>query len=75
MSHDAIMLCSLLIGTPLVLGLAWVFSEFFERPFTTGGVLWPRLRARFRRTPATSPIHRAEVPVQSSAPSAQPPAD
>jgi hypothetical protein len=29
---------------------AWLFSELFERPFTTGGVLWPWLRRR--ATPA-----------------------
>jgi hypothetical protein len=27
--------------------VAWVFSELFERPFTSGGVLIPALRRRF----------------------------
>lgn len=46
--HDANLLLHLFIVTPVVVLVAWVFSEFFERPFTTGGMLWPALQRRFR---------------------------
>jgi peptidoglycan/LPS O-acetylase OafA/YrhL len=37
----------LLLVTPLVLAFAWLFSELFERPFSSGGTLLPALRRRF----------------------------
>ena len=33
----------LLVTTPIVIAVAWLFGELFERPFTGGGVLLPRL--------------------------------
>jgi peptidoglycan/LPS O-acetylase OafA/YrhL len=47
LSHDANLLAHLFIVTPIVLAAAWVFSELFERPFTSGGILLPMLRRRF----------------------------
>ena len=48
LGHDANLFVHLLVVTPLVLAIAWLFAELFERPFTTGGVLWPALQRRFR---------------------------
>ena len=47
----------LLLVVPLIVAIAWVFAELFERPFTSGGVLLPALRRRFGR---------AAVPVGSA---------
>jgi peptidoglycan/LPS O-acetylase OafA/YrhL len=44
--YDAYTLVQLLVGTPVVVGFAWLFSELFERPFTGGGLLLPALRGR-----------------------------
>ena len=52
LSYDANIAVRLLFVTPLVIALAWVFSEFFERPFTTGSVLLPALQALFGKTRA-----------------------
>jgi peptidoglycan/LPS O-acetylase OafA/YrhL len=46
LSYDAILVAQLLVGTPMILAIAWLFSEFFERPFTTGAWLWPALTRR-----------------------------
>ncbi len=46
--HDANVLLHLLVVTPVIIAIAWLFAELFERPFTTGGVLWPALQRRFR---------------------------
>jgi peptidoglycan/LPS O-acetylase OafA/YrhL len=43
---DMNLIMEVLVATPLVTALAWVFSELFERPFTSGGVLLPALRRR-----------------------------
>jgi peptidoglycan/LPS O-acetylase OafA/YrhL len=58
LSRDAILASELLIVTPVILFVAWVFSELFERPFTTGGTLLPALRRRFDPGPADSPSPR-----------------
>jgi peptidoglycan/LPS O-acetylase OafA/YrhL len=47
LSHDANLLAHLFVVTPVVLAVAWVFSELFERPFTSGGILIPALKRRF----------------------------
>ena len=39
----------LLAVTPLLIALAWLFAEVFERPFTGGGVLWPWFKERKER--------------------------
>lgn len=44
---NALLAIQLVFGTPIVLFLAWLFAEFFERPFTGGGVVLPALRRRF----------------------------
>jgi len=59
LSHDAIVASELLIVTPVILSVAWVFSELFERPFTTGGILLPALRRRFE----PAPPHSLSLPV------------
>jgi peptidoglycan/LPS O-acetylase OafA/YrhL len=46
---DAVVLLHLGFAVPLVLAAAWLFAEFFEKPFTSGGVLLPLLRARLTR--------------------------
>jgi peptidoglycan/LPS O-acetylase OafA/YrhL len=51
LSYDANVVVHLLLVTPLVMAVAWVFSELFERPFTTGAVLWPALQRRLRLAP------------------------
>ena len=48
--HDANLLLHLFLVTPVIILVAWVFAELFERPFTTGGLLWPALQRRFRRS-------------------------
>jgi peptidoglycan/LPS O-acetylase OafA/YrhL len=47
LSHDANLLAHLFLVTPIVLAVAWVFSELVERPFTSGGILVPALKRRF----------------------------
>jgi peptidoglycan/LPS O-acetylase OafA/YrhL len=44
LSYDANIVAQLLVATPTVMAVAWLFSEFFERPFTSGAVLLPKLR-------------------------------
>jgi peptidoglycan/LPS O-acetylase OafA/YrhL len=53
LSHDANLLAHLFVVTPIVLAVAWVFSELVERPFTSGGILIPALKRRF--VPASAP--------------------
>lgn len=53
LSHDANLLAHLLLVTPVVLAVAWVFAELFERPFTVGGVLLPALKRRLASRGAT----------------------
>jgi peptidoglycan/LPS O-acetylase OafA/YrhL len=48
LSYDANIALHLLVVTPLVVGIAWMFAELFERPFTTGAVLLPALQRRLR---------------------------
>jgi peptidoglycan/LPS O-acetylase OafA/YrhL len=55
LSYDAILAGQLLLVTPVVIALAWVFSELFERPFTTGGVLLPLIRRRLEHGTSASP--------------------
>ena len=47
LTDDQILTVQLLIGTPIILGIAWVFGEFFERPFTGHGVILPYVKARW----------------------------
>jgi peptidoglycan/LPS O-acetylase OafA/YrhL len=56
LSYDANIALELAIGTPTVMAIAWVFSELFERPFTSGGLLLPWLKRRF--TAAAAPAVR-----------------
>jgi peptidoglycan/LPS O-acetylase OafA/YrhL len=42
LSFDANVGVHLLVVAPLIMGVAWVFSELFEKPFTTGGLLFRR---------------------------------
>jgi peptidoglycan/LPS O-acetylase OafA/YrhL len=42
----------IVVVVPVIVAVAWVFAELFERPFTGGGVLLPALRKRFRRAAA-----------------------
>ena len=41
---DASALAQLFLATPIVMAAAWLFSELFERPFTSGGIVLPALR-------------------------------
>ena len=45
-SYESNLQIHLVFVTPLVIALAWIFAEVFERPFTTGGVLLPALGRR-----------------------------
>lgn len=36
LSAEAILWTQLLIGTPLILAVSWIFAQFFEFPFTSG---------------------------------------
>jgi peptidoglycan/LPS O-acetylase OafA/YrhL len=45
-SYDVVVTVQLLVGTPFILFVSWVFAEFLERPFTGGGLLLPYLRRR-----------------------------
>jgi peptidoglycan/LPS O-acetylase OafA/YrhL len=44
---NTLLAIQLVLGTPVMLFLAWLFAEFFERPFTGGGVVLPALRRKF----------------------------
>jgi peptidoglycan/LPS O-acetylase OafA/YrhL len=56
LGSDASMLASLLLSTPIIVAVAWLFSELFERPFTSGGVLLPAYKRRQAvGRPAASP--------------------
>jgi peptidoglycan/LPS O-acetylase OafA/YrhL len=46
LSRDLNLLLHLVAVTPIVLLVAWFFSELFERPFTTDGVILPAIRRR-----------------------------
>ena len=48
LSADGMALVHLLIVCPVIMLLAWFFAELFERPFTSGGIVLPALRRRFR---------------------------
>lgn len=50
---DGKVLAHLFLGTPVVMCAAWLFAEFFEKPFTTGGTLLPALQRRLRRAPVS----------------------
>jgi peptidoglycan/LPS O-acetylase OafA/YrhL len=43
---DAMVAIHLALITPVVVGVAWIFSELFERPFTSGGILLPAITRR-----------------------------
>ena len=45
--RTATILGDLILVVPLILALGWLFSEFFERPFTHSGTLLPALRRKF----------------------------
>jgi peptidoglycan/LPS O-acetylase OafA/YrhL len=47
--YDAQIAIHLLVDSALVMGVAWLFSELFERPFTSGGLLLQALQRRLRR--------------------------
>jgi len=49
LSRDANLVLHLLVVTPVVMAVAWVFSELFERPFTSGGTLLPALRRQMQK--------------------------
>jgi peptidoglycan/LPS O-acetylase OafA/YrhL len=56
-SADALVAIHLLLVTPLAVAVAWLFSEFFERPFTTGGTILPALRRRLHPEAPNTPDH------------------
>jgi hypothetical protein len=39
----------LVVVVPLIMVVAWLFAEIFERPFTGSGVLLPALRRKVDR--------------------------
>jgi peptidoglycan/LPS O-acetylase OafA/YrhL len=45
-SYEQILWIQLFIGVPFVMAAAWLFAEFFELPFTSGGHVVPYLRRR-----------------------------
>jgi peptidoglycan/LPS O-acetylase OafA/YrhL len=54
LGYDMVLLVQLTFGTAVIVAVAWLFAEFFERPITGGGVIlpwWQRRRAQ-RRGPA-----------------------
>jgi peptidoglycan/LPS O-acetylase OafA/YrhL len=55
LSADAMVSIHLLVVTPIVVALAWIFAELFERPFTSGGILLPALSRRTAREPRPVP--------------------
>lgn len=48
LGYDASIAVQMFVGISVVLATAWLFAEVFERPFTTGALLVPALRRRFR---------------------------
>jgi peptidoglycan/LPS O-acetylase OafA/YrhL len=48
LGHDANLLLHLLVVTPIVIGVAWIFAELFERPFTNSGLVLPAIMRRVR---------------------------
>jgi peptidoglycan/LPS O-acetylase OafA/YrhL len=48
LSYEAGVLLHLTIVVPALVAFAWVFSELFERPTTSGGILLPALRKRWK---------------------------
>jgi peptidoglycan/LPS O-acetylase OafA/YrhL len=53
-SVDANIQIHLLAVVPVTIAVAWLFAEFFERPFTTGGLILPAIRRRLLGTPSQS---------------------
>lgn len=53
-SRDTNIQIHLLVVVPITIAVAWLFSEFFERPFTSGGILLPAIRRRL--APAARPV-------------------
>jgi peptidoglycan/LPS O-acetylase OafA/YrhL len=51
-TYDANIGVHLLVVVPITIALAWVFAEFFERPFTSGGLILPAVRRRLAVAPA-----------------------
>jgi peptidoglycan/LPS O-acetylase OafA/YrhL len=47
LSYDANVAIHLLVVTPLIMVVAWLFAELFERPFTSGAYLLPAIQRRF----------------------------
>jgi len=58
--YDAVVALHLLVATPVVIGAAWLFAELFEKPFTTGSILLPRLKRLLGIEPA--PVQNSPVP-------------
>jgi len=54
-TRDANIQVHLLVVVPITIAAAWFFAEFFERPFTTGGIVLPAIRRRFAAAPS-SPV-------------------
>lgn len=59
---EAALWVQFLIGTPLIVALAWLFAEFFELPFTTGSHLLPRLRSLVPTSTSTAPAQSPTEP-------------
>jgi peptidoglycan/LPS O-acetylase OafA/YrhL len=51
---DANIQLHLLVAVPFAIAVAWLFSELFERPYTSGGWLLPALRRRLVRSSSES---------------------
>jgi len=45
-SHDTNIQFHLLVVVPITVAVGWLFAEFFERPFTSGGLILPAIRKR-----------------------------
>jgi peptidoglycan/LPS O-acetylase OafA/YrhL len=66
LSYETGLLIHLFVVVPAITGLAWVFAEFFERPYTGDERLLPWLRrtlsGRFVTTPAVAAPDAANPP-------------
>lgn len=53
-THDANIALHLVVVVPIVVAVGWFFAELFEKPFTTGGLVWPAVRRRLGVAPSRS---------------------
>jgi peptidoglycan/LPS O-acetylase OafA/YrhL len=55
LGKDANLILQLLVLTPILLAISWLFADFFEKPFTTGSRLLPLLRRLARSSVGARP--------------------